>query len=331
MLELRPEGLYCPAGDFHIDPSRGVDRAVITHGHSDHARWGSKAYLCSEPSEPILRARLGEDVSVQTLAWGEPIDLNGVRVSLHPAGHIVGSAMVRIEHRGEVWLVTGDYKTEADSTSGAWEPVACHTMITETTFGLPIYRWRPQAEVFGEINEWWAANRSEGRASVLSGYSLGKAQRMLAGVDPSIGPILVHGAVQAMNRACSEAGLVLPPTLSVGDATADDLRRCLVIAPPSALESPWIRRFGEASVAFASGWMAVRGRRRQRNLERGFVLSDHVDWPSLLGAVRACGAERVLTTHGFAEESARWMREAMGLDARPLHDRSGRREEAEDA
>ncbi len=319
LLELRPEGIACPAGGFFIDPWGPCGQAIITHGHSDHARPGMGLYICTPATAPILRRRIGASIRVRALAYGEEAVVNGVRVSLHPAGHIFGSAQVRVEHRGEVWAVSGDYKTEGDATSSAFEPIRCHGFITETTFGLPLYRWRPQSEVFTEINGWWEANRKAGRASVLFGYALGKAQRLIAGVDPSLGPIAVHGAVAEMNEACAEGGLALPPTLRVSDAEKGmDWSQALIIAPPSAQDTPWMRRFGEASTAFASGWMAVRGQRRRRSVERGFVLSDHVDWPALIGAVRATGAEQVWTTHGYDAAAARYLREEMGLDARPI-------------
>jgi putative mRNA 3-end processing factor len=319
LIQLRPEGLYCEAGDFYIDAWRPVHRAIVTHGHSDHARWGHQHYLCATTSKEILRTRLGEDISVQTLEFGESLDMNGVKVSLHPAGHILGSAQVRVEHRGEVWVFSGDYKTEPDVTTEAFEAVRCHTFITETTFGLPIYRWRPEREVFAEINDWWRDNQAKGESTLLMGYSLGKAQRLLAGVDPSIGPIFIHGSVTSLNRCYREAGRKLPETQYAHTVGKDfDFSKALIVAPPSVQGTPWLRRFGAPAVGFASGWMTIRGAKRRRGIERGFVLSDHVDWPSLLSAVAATGAERVLTTHGYADASARYFRE-QGLDSQPLN------------
>ncbi len=319
LLSLRKEGLYCAAGDFYIDPWRPVERAVITHGHSDHARWGMKGYLCSTPSVPILRHRLEEGAKITGVDFGEERLINGVTVSFHPAGHIPGSAQVRVEHQGQVWVASGDYKTEPDATSEPFEPIRCHGFVTETTFGLPIYQWRPEAEVMGQINDWWRANQEQGRASVLFGYALGKAQRVIGGVDAGIGPIVVHGAVEVMNRACIEAGVKLPQTMTVSEAEKGfDWSRCLIVAPPSANGTPWMRRFGTVSTAFASGWMAIRGARRRQALDRGFVLSDHVDWQALLDTVEATGAEQVWTTHGYAEQTARYLREERGLDARAI-------------
>lgn len=317
LVVARPEGLYCPPGDFYIDPWRPVDRAVITHGHSDHARWGHNHYLAHEQGEGILRARLGVDITLQTLPYGQAIEHQGVRISLHPAGHVLGSAQVRLEHGGQVWVASGDYKTEPDGTCTPFEPVRCDCFITESTFGLPIYRWPTQPELFAQIDDWWRRNAEEGRASVLLGYAFGKAQRMLHGVDASIGPIVVHGAVEPLNAVYRAAGVPLPPTLRVTDPGVDAamLRRALVVAPPSAQGTPWMRRFGaNASDAFASGWMLLRGTRRRRGVDRGFVMSDHADWPGLHNAIAATGAERVMVTHGSVAVMVRWLREN-GLDA----------------
>jgi putative mRNA 3-end processing factor len=300
-------GLYCPAGGFHIDPWKPVDRAVITHAHSDHARRGSAAYLATRGSEHVLRIRLG-DIRLDTLDYGEPVALGGVRVSLHPAGHVLGSAQVRIERNGEVWVVSGDYKVQPDPTCISFEPVRCDAFVTESTFGLPVYRWRSPAEVLGEVNEWWQGNAQAGRASVIFAYAFGKAQRILAGVDASIGPIVCHGAVETLNRAYRASRVALPETNLVSDvADPTALRRALVVAPPSAQGSAWLRRFGDYSDGFASGWMQLRGPRRRRAVDRGFVLSDHADWPGLVGAIEATGAGSVFVTHGYVPVMVRWL------------------------
>jgi len=317
LLTLTPEGLYCPSGGFHVDPWRPVARAVITHAHADHARAGHRAYLASADGERVLRARLG-DLRLQTVGWGETVRIGDVAVSLHPAGHVLGSAQVRIEHRGEVWVVSGDYKVEADPTCAGFEPVRCDVFVTASTFGLPVYRWQPQHEVFAQIDRWWSENAAAGRPSVLFCYAFGKAQRILAGVDAGIGPIVCHGAIEPLNRAYRDSGVRLPPTsgvLQVADPAA--LRRALVLAPPSAAGSPWMRRFADASDAFASGWMQLRGARRRRAVDRGFVLSDHADWPGLQQAIRATGAQRVLVTHGQVPVMVRWLTEN-GVDAQAL-------------
>jgi putative mRNA 3-end processing factor len=323
LLVSRPEGLYCEAGDFFVDPWRPVPRAVITHAHADHARPGHGAYLAAAPAEGVLRARLGAGIALRSLAYGEAIESNGVRVSLHPAGHVLGSAQVRIEHRGEVWVVGGDYKVEPDPTCAPFEPVRCHTFVTESTFGLPIYRWAPSAEVFAGVNAWWRANAEAGRASVLYCYAFGKAQRLLAGVDASIGPIVCHGAIEPLNRAYRAAGVALPPTRLVSEVTdRAALGRALVLAPPSAGGTTWIRRFPDPSDAFASGWMAVRGARRRRAVDRGFVLSDHADWPGLHAAIGASGAQRVFVTHGYVPVMVRRLAE-LGLDAQSFETEFG--------
>jgi putative mRNA 3-end processing factor len=315
LLEQTERGLYCAAGDFYVDPWQPVERAVITHAHGDHARWGSRRYLCSREGERVLRTRLGPEASIRAVEFGETLEVNGVRLSLHPAGHILGSAQVRIEHRGQVWVVSGDYKTEPDPTCTPFEPVRCHGFVTESTFGLPIYRWAPQRETFAGIDVWWRANAAQGKASLLYGYALGKAQRLLAGVDPSIGPIYEHGAVARLTQDYRDSGVALPPTTYAGSQPrGHDWGGALVIAPPSAHGTPWMRRFGAVSSAFASGWMRVRGQRRRRAVDRGFVVSDHVDWPSLLEAISATGAETVWVTHGYREPVVRWLR-LQGLDA----------------
>jgi putative mRNA 3-end processing factor len=318
LVVATPDGLYCPAGDFHIDPWRPVSRAVVTHAHADHARPGHAHVLAARDGLPVLRARLGDACTLEGVGWGEPVLRHGVRISLHPAGHVLGSAQVRIEHRGRVWVVSGDYflseHDEHNPTCAPFEPVRCDCFVTESTFGLPIYRWRPQAEVFGQIDAWWRANAAAGRTSLLMGYSLGKAQRLLAGVDASIGPIVVHGAVDALDRAYRDAGVPLPATHRAPELSRQALACALVVAPPSVQGTPWLRHFVEPSAAFASGWMQVRGNRRRRGLDRGFVLSDHADWPGLLRAIEATGAGRVIVTHGQEAAMVRWLSDR-GIEA----------------
>lgn len=310
LLENTNRGLYCAVGDFYVDPWQPVDFAVLTHAHSDHARWGSKRYLVADRGLQLYRQRLAPDAAIETIPFGERVHRNGVAISLHPAGHILGSAQVRIEHQGEVWVVSGDYKVETDRTCDPFELVRCHTFVTESTFGLPIYRWKPQAEIFSEINEWWRDNQVKERVSVLFGYSLGKAQRLLAGLDESIGPIFVRGSVARFLPCYKEAGIRLP---AVTACTAENIRAArgkgLIIAPPSTDNTPWLEKFGDCSAAFASGWMQIRGTRRRRSLDRGFVLSDHVDWSGLLDTIKATGARRIWVTHGYTNAVARWLGE----------------------
>jgi putative mRNA 3-end processing factor len=327
MLENTEAGLYCRAGDFYIDPSRPVGRAVITHAHADHARLSCGSYLATPPCAALLKTRLGSDVKVQELSYGLPLDVNGIRLSLHPAGHILGSAQVRLERNGEVWVVTGDFKRHPDPTCAPFEPLRCHTLVTESTFGLPVFHWPAPEDVFAEIKSWWRQNKEQGIASVLFAYALGKAQRILAGVDASVGPIFTHGAVEHMAHVYRDAGIRLPPTPNVADAQEkDDWAAALVVAPPSAEGSSWMRRFGHASRAFASGWMQIRGNRRRRALDRGFVLSDHADWQGLLDTIWASGAERVWVAHGFAAEMVQFLSEK-GLCAEAVQAVSSRETE----
>ncbi len=321
LLTMTAAGLYCEVGDFFVDPWRPVQRAVVTHAHSDHAHHGCGRYLAAAEGKTVLRTRLGAGALIRTLPYADSLDVNGVRISFHPAGHILGSAQVRVEHAGEVWVVSGDYKTEPDPTCTPFELVPCHTFITEATFGLPIYRWPRRDEIFGQINDWWRANQAAGRATILYGYALGKAQRLLAGVDRSIGPIFTHGAVERLNADYRAAEIDLPETASVLDAPPDtQWSQALIVAPPSADGTPWMRRFGDLSTGFASGWMQIRGQRRRRSLDRGFILSDHVDWPALMQTIQATAAERVLVTHGYVAVVVRWLRE-QGIDAFPLETR----------
>ena len=327
LIVQRAEGLYCPPGDFYIDPWRPVDRAVITHAHADHARSGHGHYLAAAPAEGVLRSRLGQGISLQTLAYGQQITHHGVTLSLHPAGHVLGSAQVRLEYRGagggQIWVASGDYKVAPDATCTPFEAVRCDVFITESTFGLPIYRWRPDAELFADINTWWAANAALGRASVLLCYSFGKAQRILSGVDAGIAPIVVHGAVQTLNTAYRAAGVDLPATLTVEEISDPAVfKRALVLCPPGAAAGPWIKRFGDFSDAFASGWMQLRGARRRGAYDKGFVLSDHADWPGLMGAIAATGAGRVIVTHGSVPVLVRYLTE-QGLQAEAFHTEYG--------
>ncbi|ETX15655.1 mRNA 3-end processing factor [Roseivivax halodurans JCM 10272] len=307
VLTFTDRGIYCPAGDFFVDPWRPVDRALITHGHADHARAGHSRYLATEAAGPVMRYRLGE-IDLDTIRYGERRRIGGANVSFHPAGHIPGSAQIRIEVGGEVWVVSGDYKTEADGFCEDFEPVMCHSFISECTFGLPVFTWESQASVAAEINDWWARNAAEGRASILGAYSLGKAQRLLALVDEGIGPILTHGAVEGTNGILRAQGYRLPETRQVlPDTDAKSFAGPLVLAPPSALGTPWARRFGASSSAFASGWMRLRGVRRRRSGDRGFVMSDHADWNGLIGAIRETGAENIYVTHGYTDIFAKWL------------------------
>ena len=326
MLRFTKKGIYCPAGDFYIDPWRPVEKAVITHAHSDHARWGSKRYLAHHDSEPIMRLRLGQEIALQTVGYNETIFINGIKISFHPAGHIIGSAQVRIEKDGEVWVVSGDYKIQDDNVCTPFDAVKCHTFITESTFGLPVYKWQPQAIVFQDINHWWEKNQTEGKVSVLCGYSLGKAQRLLKNIDASLGKIFAHGAIWNVHEAFQQAGVELPKIIRVtSEQTKKDYENALVIAPPSVGGTPWLKRFGKLSISVASGWMQVRGQARRRNVDRGFVLSDHADWNGLLKAIKATEAEKVYVTHGFTSIFSRYLNE-IGIESEEVKTEYGSEE-----
>jgi putative mRNA 3-end processing factor len=316
LLIESPEGLRCPSGGFALDPLLPVERAVITHAHGDHARPGSAAYLCHTDCEPLLRRRLGADARIQTAAYGERISLNGVTISLHPAGHMLGSAQVRIEHsKSGVWVCSGDYKREDDPTCPPFEPLRCETFITEATYALPIFRWDDPASVAAGILEWWSGN--PGKASVLFCYALGKAQRLLAELARITDKTcFIHGALEIPCAVYRAAGIQLLPTRLIGDETR--FAGELILAPITARGSPWMKRFGDCETAFASGLLRVRGTRRRRGFDRGFVISDHADFHGILKTVEETGCSRVLVAHGHRDALARYLREVRGLDARPV-------------
>lgn len=329
LVEFSDKGLYCPAGGFYIDPWKPVDKAIITHAHSDHARFGAKQYLSHSKSEAILRLRLGE-IQVQSVEWNEPITMNGVKISLHPAGHIIGSSQIRIEHKGEVWVVSGDYKVEDDGISGAFEPMRCNTFISESTFGLPIYDWKPQQDIYNDIRNWITHNQSIGKNSVILAYSLGKAQRVLNAIKDMSPKIYAHGAVSNVQEALIKAGFDVPVLQRITPETPkDEIKNKIIIAPPSADGTPWIKRFSPYSVGVCSGWMQVRGNTRRRNADAGFALSDHADWKGLLAAVKATQAEKVYVTHGFQAAFSRYLNE-LGIEAGEVKTEYGGEEEEQE-
>ena len=330
LITLSPAGLYCAAGDFHIDPWRGVPRAVITHAHADHARSGSDLYVASHDGMPLLRRRLARGSLLRGVDYGRRFRLGKAWVSLHPAGHVLGSAQVRVEVGSRVWVASGDYKRDPDPTCQPFEVVPCDTFITEATFALPIYRWRPASEVAADIHDWWRHNAEGGRTTVLFCYALGKAQRLLAELRRYTDrTVYLHGALTPLVEAYREAGVAMLPTMPVSElGRGADLSDALVLAPPSAAGSPWMRRFRRHASGFASGWMRIRGNRRRRGYDRGFVLSDHADWPSLLQTVRETGADHVLATHGRTDVFVRYLNEVVGIRAEPLRTEFG--DEADD-
>ena len=311
VLKATARGLHCPGGDFFIDSWQPVDRALITHAPGDHARPGSAAYLCTPGTAVLLRRRLGPDTVIETIEYGARVRMGDVAVSFHPAGHVLGSAQIRIEGAGGIWVVAGDYKRAADPTCAPFEAVRCDTFVTESTFGLPIYRWDPTATIVRDILAWWAGNRASGKTSVIFCYTLGKAQRLLAELSAETDrPVFVHGMMLGMIDAYREAGVALPdvePVIEAKGRSRPSFAGELVLAPLSARGTPWMRRLGTLSDAFASGLMRVRGVRRQRAYDRGFVISDHADWPALLETIDETGASQVLATHGHAEPLAKYL------------------------
>ena len=328
-LTFTPSGIYCPAGDFYIDPWRPVARALITHGHADHARRGMGSYLATDIAAPVIRYRLG-DIPLETIRYGEARQIGGATVSFHPAGHVPGSAQIRVEVAGEVWVASGDYKVVNDGLSTPFEPVKCHHFITESTFGLPVFRWQDQKDVATQINDWWAGCAAAGKTAFLGCYALGKAQRLLTMLDANIGPVLTHTAIENTNAVMRDQGIVLPDTVQAGpDLIPKDHLGALVLAPPSALDSAWARKFGSRETAFASGWMALRGIRRRRSGDRGFVISDHADWAGLIDAIKQTEAENIYVTHGYTDIFARYLNE-FGWNAQVVPTEFGG-DEAEDA
>ncbi|GLB48375.1 ligase-associated DNA damage response exonuclease [Neptunitalea lumnitzerae] len=314
LLQFTEKGIYCQQANVYLDPWKKVDNALITHGHADHSRWGHKKYITQHDNVPIIKHRLGA-IEATGVNYNEKIIINNVTFSFHPAGHIPGSSQIRVAHKGDVWVFTGDYKLHPDGLSVPYEPVKCNSFITECTFGLPAFKWRPQQEVFNDINEWWKTNKAEGKTSVLFGYSLGKAQRLIKNLDTSIGTIYTHAAVENLNEVI-RPHFSLPDTVRI---TADTDKKAIagniIIAPPSAHGTPWLRRFAPFVTATASGWMAFRGARRRRAVDRGFVLSDHCDWNELLTAIKETGCEKVITTHGYTDVFSKYL-QTLGYDAR---------------
>ncbi|APA64632.1 ligase-associated DNA damage response exonuclease [Maribacter sp. 1_2014MBL_MicDiv] len=314
LLQFTNNGIFCEKANVYLDPWKPVDHAIISHGHADHSRYGHKKYITHHRNVPIIQHRLGE-INVTGKEWGEVFTVNNVKFSLHPAGHIIGSSQIRVEHKDEVWVFTGDYKTENDGISTPYEPIKCNTFITECTFGLPAFKWTPQEEVLANINKWWAENSAEGKTSILFGYSLGKAQRLLKYLDTDIGEIYTHGAIENMTQVLRPMVDFPKTTLITRDTKKEQLLGNIVLAPPSAHGSTWIRKMVPYVTASASGWMTFRGARRRRAIDKGFVLSDHCDWPGLLESIEATGAEKIICTHGYTDIFSKYLRE-QGYDAR---------------
>lgn len=311
LIEFTDKGLFCRPGNFYIDPWTPVGHAVITHAHSDHAKYGNKYYLCHTFTKPLLQARLGNNV-YEAVEWNEIKYINGVKLSLHPAGHIIGSSQIRVEYNNEVWVVSGDYKVEDDGLSGAFEPLRCNAFITESTFGLPIYCWKKQDAIFEDIRSWILANKAMNKASIIIAYSLGKAQRVLKALEDFDETIYMHGATYNMHEALINANIPLPKINAervTPETPKEKLKECIVIAPPGADGSPWLKKFHPYAIGVCSGWMQVRGNVRRKNVDGGFALSDHADWNGLLLAIKETGAEKVYVTHGYQSVFSRYLNE----------------------
>lgn len=324
LIKFTNKGIYCTQGDFYIDPWKPVNLAVTTHGHADHVKWGNKAYLCHELTKPILNQRLG-DLNIETLPYYKEININGVKLSLFPAGHVIGSAQIRLEYKGEVCVVSGDYKTEYDGISTAFQPVKCHTFVTESTFGLPVYKWQPQEKIFNEIRDWASDNLIKNKTTVLVAYSLGKAQRLIKNLHGGL-PIYVHQSIANLNEAFIKAGVALPETIRIHpDLRKEQLQQGIVIVPPALAEGRWIKNLLHAATGVCSGWMQVRASRRWRSADAGFALSDHADWPGLLSAIKSTAAEKVFVTHGYTATFAKYLNE-IGIAAEEVKTQYGNEE-----
>jgi putative mRNA 3-end processing factor len=329
LIKFTNKGIYCEQGDFYIDPWQPVNLAVTTHGHADHVKWGNKAYLCHELTKPILNQRLGADLVIETLPYNKEISINGVKLSLFPAGHVIGSSQIRLEYKGEVCVVSGDYKVEYDGISTAFEPVKCHTFVSESTFGLPIYKWQPQDVIFGQIRDWVSDNQDKGKTSVLVAYSLGKAQRLIKNLA-AYGDIYVHNSIANLNEGFIKAGVDLPETIRItADTKKDSMQQGLVIVPPALADGKWMKSLQSAATGVCSGWMQVRAGRRWRSADAGFALSDHADWPGLLTAIEATSAEKVFVTHGFTATFSKYLNE-IGIESEEVKTQYGNEEEEEE-
>ncbi|MCK7590888.1 ligase-associated DNA damage response exonuclease [Subsaxibacter sp. CAU 1640] len=326
LVKFTKKGIYCIPGKFYLDPWLPVDYAVISHGHADHARWGMKHYLCQTDSKAILKHRIGPDISIESLPYNVQKSINGVSVSFHPAGHVIGSAQIRLEYKGFVVVFTGDYKVKDDHLTIPFEPIKCHEFITESTFGLPIYNWLSEAEIQQQMHDWVKLNKAHNRTSVFIGYSLGKAQRimkLMEGVDQ----LFVHSAIHNLNNAIERSGIQLPEsTLLEYDFKKEVLQNKIVILPPALLGSRLLKKIPNAATAICSGWMQIRGNRRWKAVDAGFAVSDHADWNGLLSAVKATEAEKVYVTHGSQATFSKYLNE-IGIESYEVKTEYGIEEE----
>ena len=316
-----PAGLYCPPGDFHIDPTRPVAHAIITHGHSDHARAGHGAVAATPETLAIMAARYGDAFAgaTEALRYGQTITRNNVEITLVPAGHVLGSAQAVLRHKGMTIVVSGDYKRRRDPTCPPFEPVPCDVFVTEATFGLPVFNFPDAADEIARLLK--SVEQFPERTHLVGAYSLGKAQRIIrllreAGYEKTL---YQHGAMQSMNALYERFGITLGPLepATIESGSKKDFAGAIVIAPPSSIDDRWTRRFADPLPAFASGWMRIRARARQRQVELPLVVSDHADWNELTTTIREIAPGEVWITHGNEEALLRWA-QLSGVNARAL-------------
>ena len=309
LIKFTNKGIYCIPGKFYLDPWFPVEKAIISHGHADHAKWGMKHYLCHDDSKAILKHRIGPEISIESLPYNKAQTINGVKVSFHPAGHIIGSAQIRLEHKGHVVVFSGDYKVKDDYLTTAFEPVKCHEFITESTFGLPIYNWQKEEVLQKKMQDWVVNNQSMNRTSVFIGYSLGKAQRIMKLME-GVSDIYVHSAIHNINEAILSSGINLPKTKRWSlEVDKKEIQNKIVIVPPALIGSNMIKKIPNGATAICSGWMQIRGNRRWQSVDAGFPISDHADWNGLISAVKATGAEKVYVTHGSQATFSKYLNE----------------------
>ncbi|MFG1399463.1 ligase-associated DNA damage response exonuclease [Roseixanthobacter pseudopolyaromaticivorans] len=320
LLHPAPGGLYCPKGDFFIDPTRAVPRALITHGHSDHARAGHGHVLATRETLDLMAIRYGADFAgaTQAIAYGESVEIDGVTVTAHPAGHVLGSAQFELSWRGCTIVASGDYKDARDPTCATFEPVRCHVFISEATFGLPVFRHPDAASETAKLMN--SLHVFPERAHIVGAYSLGKAQRVMALLRAAghAAPIYIHGALEKISAYYQQRGIALGDIRLAKEAKKADFAGAVVIAPPASITDIWSRKFPDPVTAFASGWMRVRARARQRGIELPLVISDHADWDGLTAAISATGCEEVWVTHGAEDALVHWAMTRQ-LRAKPLH------------
>lgn len=326
LLKFTPKGIYCIPGKFYIDPWRPVDLAVITHGHADHARSGMKKYLCHHFTKPILHSRIGKEIECQSVEYGEILNINGVKVSLHPAGHIIGSAQIRMEYKGYVSVVSGDYKIQDDGISTPFESVKCNEFVSESTFGLPVYNWLSVAAQEQQMRNWVQQNKANGKTSVFIGYSLGKSQRIMKALE-GLDELNVHYSIAKLNEAYESVGVQLPDYKTI-DLREDKkhLDGKIVILPPALIDNPAMKKIPNLAYAICSGWMQIRGARRWRSADAGFAISDHADWQGLISAIKATKAEKVHITHGQTAVFSKYLNE-IGISADEVKTEYGNDEE----